>query len=91
MMKAGSTLCGYPNMSNPQEIEVTDAKEAAAIMSQYFRSYDLLALQAIKGDDSVHWDEMCGKRDAAYREYVRVTGLEGMPAIMAIIQPSGLV
>lgn len=75
----------------PTLVEAADEQEAMDIMSHYFRSYDMLALQAVECGDSVRFDEMCGKRDAAYREYVRVSGIEGKPALLAIIQPSGLI
>lgn len=74
-----------------QTIEANDEIEAVEIMSQYFRSYDLLALQANERGDGVRVDEMCSKRDSSYREYCRLTGIPPTHAYMAILQPNGLV
>lgn len=77
-------------MSN-QTIEAYDEEHAIDIMSHFFRSYDMLALQAVNRNDGVSYTKMCDKRDAAYREYMRLTNTEGAIALMGIIQPSGLI
>lgn len=77
--------------TQPVTVEAYDEEHAMEIMSQYFRSYDMLALQAIECGDGVRITEMCNKRDASHREYCRLTGLDPVAGFMKMIQPSGLI
>lgn len=77
--------------TQPVTVEAYDEEHAMEIMSQYFRSYDMLALQAIESGEGVRITEMCSKRDSAYREYCRVTGIPLNSAYMAIMQPNGMI
>lgn len=75
----------------PTILEAANEIEAVEILSHYFRSYELLALQANECGDGVRVTEMCSKRDSAYREYCRVTGIPLNSAYMAIMQPNGMI
>lgn len=74
-----------------ERVEVGSPAEAVELLPQYFRSFELLALEAVKSNDGIRITELCRKRDAALTQYCQLTGIDPKTAAMSFIQPSGVI